>query len=813
MGEIMDMAMEFYGQLFLMVPTQQLVLGVLVVLLLFSYFAVPFLGWALLILGVAWGYGLSLPVFYGLAGFLALCVVKPLRAHLLTRWLFYIVKIANVFPKVSETERIALEAGKTWLDKDLFSGKPDVSKMLKEPYAKLAADEQAFLDGPVEELCAMVDDWEVSRKREFPEKVWSFIKKHRLFGMIVPKEYGGLDLSPLAHSAIVAKLSSRCSALGITVMVPNSLGPAELLVHYGTQEQKDYYLPRLARGEEIPCFALTEPRAGSDAGAMQAEGVVIRKRNGDLVLKLNFDKRWITLSGISTVVGLAFQLKDPQNYLGKGTSPGITCALIPRETKGLMIDTRHDPLGVPFYNCPIKGRNIEVPVSTIIGGPENAGRGWFMLMESLSVGRGISLPANATGGSKLVLRVASSFAKVRQQFGLSIGQFEGVEEPLARIGGLTYMLEASRRFMCGHLATGGKPGVVSAIMKYHYTESFRQIINDGMDIMGGSGISAGPRNLLVNPYMATPIGITVEGANILTRTMIVFGQGALRCHPYAYAEVKAANENNLPAFDQAFWGHVLHVISNLVRSISLSLTRGVLSFASFFTVVSPYKRRLVWASASFALLADICMGVYGGKLKFKEKITGRLADILSFMYFAVAVIRRFENDGRPKEDRAYVLWCLDYCFDQIQQAFDGIYANMDGFFKVVVGFWSRLNRIGVAPSDKLGHEVAVLMQQPSKQRDRMTEGMYIPSDPNEALGRWENAFRRMWEADPILRRVKVAMRKGILKKQSMATLVDDALSKSVIKKEEAELLKSLDDIRLDAIQVDAFTQKQYLGQS
>ena len=718
----------FHGSLyftFLSVPTYMIVLGVLFVYGCLAYFALPFFFWAAISLVLLWGIGLSITPFLWLLAILSICVIKPIRAQLITRVIFVIVKLAKIFPEVSDTERIALEAGDTWVDKDLFSGRPKISKLMKESYPKLAEDEQAFLDGPIEELCQMVDDWDVTKKREFPEKVWTFIKEKRLFGMIIPKKYGGLELSPLAHSEIVAKLSSRSSALGITIMVPNSLGPAELLIHYGTEEQKDSYLPSLAKGEEIPCFALTEPTAGSDAGSMRAEGVVFRKRSGELMIRLNFEKRWITLSGIATVVGLAFQLKDPHNYLGKGESPGITCALIPRKTKGLKIDTRHDPLGVPFYNCPIKGTDVEVSVSTIIGGPENAGKGWFMLMDCLSAGRGISLPANATGGAKLVTRVASSFAKVRQQFGLSIGQFEGVEEPLARIAASTYKMEAARIMMCGYLAKGGKPGVISAIMKYHFTEGFRDIINDGMDVMGGAAISSGPRNLLANPYMATPIGITVEGANILTRTMIVFGQGALRCHPYAYSEVQAANNNNVRAFDHAFWGHVLHVASNTVRSFVLSLTHGLFAFNSFFTVLSPYKRRLMWASASYAALADLCMGLYGGQLKFKEKMTGRLADILSHMYFATAVMRKFEADGKPKEDIPLLKACLDDSFYKMQLSFDGIFSNMEGVFKLIFGTWSRFHRLGQAPTDRNGTQCAQAILLPSKQRDRLTNGIFI----------------------------------------------------------------------------------------
>ncbi|MCB0277349.1 MAG: acyl-CoA dehydrogenase, partial [Calditrichaeota bacterium] len=701
------------------------------------------------------------------------------------------------------------EAGTIWVDGELFSGKPDFKRILKEGYPDLSDEEKAFMEGQVNELCAMTDDWEVFSNRELPEKVWDYIKKERFFGLIIPKKYGGLEFSASMNSAVVAKLASRCGPLTTTVMVPNSLGPAELLLHYGTEAQKDYYLPRLARGEDIPCFALTEPGAGSDAGAMSATGVVFKGDDGKLYLRLNWRKRYITLAAISTVLGLAFKLKDPDNLLGKGENPGITCALIPSHTAGVVLGKRHDPMGIPFWNCPTEGHDVVVPADAIIGGPEQAGNGWRMLMESLAVGRGISLPASGAGGTRYAARVAGAYARVRQQFGLSIGKFEGIEEPLARIGGWAYTLEASRRYTCGGLDSGAKPPVVTAIAKYNFTEILRKAINDTMDILGGAAISGGPRNLALHGYMAIPINITVEGANILTRTLMIFGQGAIRCHPYSYREIQALMSGDVKGFDAVFWKHIGHVVRNLFRAALLSLTRGRLAASPVSGPSAKYFRKLSWASASFAFLADVAMGSYGGNLKRMEKLTGRFADIFSWLYLASATLTRFESEGRRKEDIPFMEWSLQYALSQIQTAFEGLYENMGFPFRGPVAFWSRLNPLGKMPTDKLGHKIAQALQTPGDQRDRLTAGVYVPEDKEEALGRLEHAFKLVVEAEPVVKKVQGAIRKKQLPRERLDLLVPRAVELKIISEAEAKLLKDAEAARTDAIQVDEFTHDEY----
>ena len=746
----------------------------------------------------------------------ALFGVPAIRRNTLSKGVMKAIGAAGFLPTISETEKTAIEAGTVWVDGELFSGKPDLGRLLREPYPDLTGEERAFLDGPCEEVCRMTDDWEVWQRRDLPPEVWDFLKKERFFGMIIPKEYGGLGFSASANSAVVAKLSARSQALAITVMVPNSLGPAELLIHYGTEAQKERYLPRLATGDEVPCFALTEPNAGSDAGAISSRGEVFKGDDGELYLRLNWKKRYITLAAISTVLGLAFKLRDPEGWLGRGEDLGITCALVPSGADGVVLGKRHDPLGVPFYNCPTEGHDVVVKLDdAVIGGAAGAGRGWRMLMECLSAGRGISLPATSTGGAKAVYRVASAHAAVRKQFGLSIGKFEGIEEPLARIGGFTYIMEAARRYTCGGLDSGAKPAVVTAMMKYNTTEMGRQVIGDGMDILGGNAISRGPRNTLAHAYAGMPISITVEGANILTRTLMIFGQGAIRCHPYAFKEIEALEASDVRAFDQAFWSHLVHVGRNKVRALYLSISRGYLAQAPVSGPAAPYYRKLAWASASFAFLADVAMGALGGALKRKEKITGRFADIFSWMYLANATLARFERDGRPEEDEPFLNWSMAYAFWRIQQAFDGLYANLDvpGATSVLRGpmaLWSRLNPIGQPPSDKLGHRVAQAMQTPGPQRDRHTAGLFISSDPTDALGRLEHAFLLHHQTEGIERRIKGAVKDGRLPKARPAELVKQAVQAGLITDEEAQQVAEAEAARNDAVQVDAFTLEEYL---
>lgn len=791
----------------------------LLALLIVGYLSSPLFIWS--IVGAVIIFGFGAPEWLLIAYVLVMLVFNLpfVRARLISSAVVALFKKFEFVPKISETERTALEAGVVWIEKDLFSGKPDFQKIMSEPYPQLTSEEKAFLDGPVEKLCEMVNPWKVWKTREIPKEAWDYIKKEKFLGMIIPKEYGGLGFSALCHSEVIMKLSSRSLPTTISVMVPNSLGPAELLIHYGTDEQKKYLLPRLARGEEMPCFGLTEPLAGSDAGSITSSGVVFKGNDGKLYIKLNWNKRWITLASISTLIGLAFRLRDPEKLLGKGEDIGITCALIPSTTPGVVVGRRHDPLTIPFHNCPTQGKDVVIPLDMVVGGKSGCGLGWHMLMDCLSAGRGISLPAQSTGGSKLVTRVVSAHGVVRRQFGISIGRFEGIEEPMARIGASTYALEAMRRFTLGALDKGIKPPVITAMQKYYSTEMGRKVINDGMDIMGGAGISLGSRNLLAEIYVATPIGITVEGANILTRTLIVFGQGALRAHPFAYEEVSALEANDLGRFDRAFWGHVGHVVRNLCRSILLSLTRGYIATApSCHPQMKRYFRRLQWSSATFAIMADIAMGSLGGKLKLREKITGRFADILAHMYIASSVLRRFESEGRKSEDLPLVHYNLKFCMAEIQKGFDGLFDNMKlpglrWFLKGWIGAWSRINSIGSQASDGYSHLITSAMLEDSELRDRLTDGIHIPKSKEQQLGRLENAFRIVLKAEGAEKKIKKAIHDKVLPRKKMFELLDEARSKNVISDEELKLIRDADGVRYDAILVDDFDEQQYHGQS
>lgn len=797
----------------------------LLLIVVIGYQGMPLLIWTLALGMIMIGFAMPLPVIAGFLVIMLIFLLPPIRRILVSSQLMKF--LVPIMPKISKTERVALEAGVTWIEKDLFSGKPNFAKIMQEPYPKLTAEEKAFMDGPVEELCAMVDSWEVWKTRALEEKIWLHLKKHRFFGMIIPKEYGGLGFSALCHSEVVMKVASKSITTCITVMVPNSLGPGELLIHYGTDEQKKYYLPRLAAGDEIPCFGLTEPGAGSDAGSIISSGELFKGEDGKLYIKLNWNKRWITLAAISTLVGLAFRLRDPKNLLGKGEDLGITCALIPAKTPGVILGQRHDPLGIPFYNCPTQGKDVVVSVDAIVGGLSGVGIGWDMLMDCLSAGRGISLPAQATGGAKLVTRVTSAHSVIRQQFGVSIGKFEGVEEPLARIAGMTYGLEAMRKFTLGALDKGIKPPVITAMAKYYSTEIARQLINDGMDIMGGAGISMGPRNALAEMYIATPIGITVEGANILTRTLIIFGQGALRAHPYAFDEVNAIEKGDLAGFDRAFWGHIGHVTRNSFRAIVLSLTRGYVA-STPGGALAAYYRRLTWASASFSIMADVAMGTLAGDLKLREKITGRFADILAWMYIGTATLRRFEEEGRRPEDLALAKFVLKRCLSEIQKAFDGIFDNMYAVevrgggkkftygllklvFKDFFGAWSRVNSIGSQASDHLQHAVVNGLLKGGDLRARLTEGIYLPKDRHEPTGRLDYAMEVILKAEVAERKIRDAVKAKVLPKGKPAALIEEARAKNVITAEEVRLMKEAVEVRWDAIQVDDFSEKEFKG--
>lgn len=790
------------------------VLGSAALVLILGYFGAPFWLWALGVLGALYGFGAPCWLLAVTAIVALVFVWRPLRRVLVSSVVLKTFKALGLIPKISPTERTALEAGVVWMEAELFSGHPNFKKMLDQPYSHLSPEEQSFLDNETQELCHMIDDWKLWKTKELPTEVFDFIKKKGFLGLIIPKEYGGKGFSHSAHSAVIQKVSSKSIGAVIYIMVPNSLGPAELLNHYGTEEQKKKYLPKLAIGEDVPCFGLTEPTAGSDAGNIQAEGVLFKGQDGEIYIRLNWNKRWITLAAISTLIGLAFRLRDPENLLGKGEDLGITCALIPSHLKGVVIGKRHDPLGVPFHNCPTQGENVEIKAEeAIIGGLKNVGFGWQMLMESLGTGRGISLPGQASGGTKMVARVASAHATIRKQFGMSIGKFEGVEEPLSRIAGTTYFVEALRRYVLSALDQNISPPVVTAIAKYNATEVSRQTINDGMDVLGGAGISMGPRNTLAVTYIGTPIGITVEGANILTRTLMIFGQGALRAHPYAFKEVDAVEKGDLKAFDQAFWGHIGHIVRNLFRSVILSCTRARLATSPIGGPSRRYLQKLAWVSASFAIMADISMGLLGGKLKLKEKLTGRFADVLSWMFIAFAVIKRFEEEGRRPEDKPFLDYSMAVAFHRIQDAFDGIFGNMDvmglyWFFKGPLRWWSRLNFLGLAPTDRLTHKVSKSLLDNVELRERLTYGMYLSTDPEEALGRLEKAYQTIKQAESVEKKVRKAVKNKTLKKKSK-TLLEDALKANVINQSEFDLLKQAESLRYDAIQVDDFTQEEY----
>lgn len=795
-----------------------LLLFVPVAFLGLGWFAAPAHAWAVFGVLVAMGIHTGW-IWLTLVGLItAVLLTPPLRAGLISGPLMRMMTKLGFLPTVSTTEKEALEAGTTWADAEFFSGKPNFERLANEAYPGLTEAEQAFIDGPVETVCRMTDDWQVWQDRDLPKEVWEYLAKEGFFGLIIPTEYGGHGFSASANSAVVCKLSSRSGTLGITVMVPNSLGPAELLHHYGTQEQKDELLPRLADGREIPAFALTEPAAGSDAGSITASGEVFRGDDGELFLRFNWRKRYITLAAVSTLLGLAFKMRDPGNLLGKGEDLGITCALIPTSTPGVEKGERHDPLGVPFYNCPTEGHDVILPVSCVIGGQAGIGRGWIMLMECLAAGRGISLPASAVASCKASARLAGSYSAIRKQFGLSIGKFGGVQEPLARIGGFAYLTEAARRYTCGALDKGAKPAVITAIMKYNTTEMARQSINDAMDVLGGAAISRGPRNLLAHAYMATPISITVEGANILTRTLVVFGQGAIRCHPFAWAEVEAAEAGDSHAFDRAFFGHVGHVARNFCRTALLDLTGGRLGRTPVDGPCAPYYKRLDWASARFAILSDLSMAMIGGDLKRREEITGRFADIMSWMYLIQATLRRFEAEGRQSEDLPFLRWSADYGFARIQDAFDGLYANLKlpliGWALAgPVRLWSRIMIMGSAPSDRLGSQVAMALQAPGEQRERITGGLYIPTDPTEAVGRLERTLGLVTQADQVARKIKAAIKERLLPRQKPITLLEQAHGAGVITQEELELVIEAEAARVDTVEVDSFTLEEYLRTS
>ncbi|HYC36658.1 MAG TPA: acyl-CoA dehydrogenase [Usitatibacter sp.] len=752
--------------------------------------------------------GLVATLWAAVAVFALLSIWRSLRSAVVTRPIFGIYK--KILPQVSQTEQEALDAGSIWWDADLFSGRPDWKKMLAYPQARLTDEEKAFLAGPVEELCGMIDEWDtVHRRMDLAPEVWRFIRDKGFLGIIIPKSYGGLGFSAYAHSEIVTKISTRSGTAAVTVMVPNSLGPAELLIHYGTDEQKNHYLPRLAKGLEIPCFALTNPEAGSDAGAIPDFGVVCKgMHEGREVLgvRLTWEKRYITLGPVATILGLAFKLFDPDHLLGDKEEVGITLALIPTSHKGVNIGRRHIPLAAAFMNGPNSGKDVFIPMEWIIGGRDMVGKGWRMLVECLAAGRSISLPSMSMAAGKLGSRATGAYARVRSQFRTPIGKFEGVEEPLARIGGYTYQMDATRRMTMVALDSGEKPSVISAICKYHMTERMRAILNDAMDIHGGKGIMMGPNNYLGSGYCNIPIAITVEGANILTRSMIIFGQGAIRCHPFVLKEIEAAAANDLKAFDAALWGHMSFTVANAARALFMGLTGGKGVAVPGGPEVRRYLQMMTRFSSAFALLSDISMFVIGGSLKRKEKISARLGDVLSYLYMASATVKRFEDEGRQKEDLPLLHWSMYDAFFKLQVAMDGVIANFPSrfvaaFLRVLV-FPKGLTLD--APRDKVGSKVAQILITPGAARDRLTAGAYIPRREGDVIGKLELAMEAVVKAEPIEAKMRAAQKEGRLPQRTLAERRLAALNQKLIAQEEFDHLVHTDRLRREVIMVDDF---------
>ncbi len=744
--------------------------------------------------------------------------VPPLRRALISKPLLSAYR--RLLPPMSDTERVALEAGTVWWEGELFRGDPDWKMLHAYPDPVLTAEEQAFIDHEVEQLCRMSDDWRISHEhKDLPPEVWQYIKDKGFLGLIIPKKYGGREFSAWAHSQVVTKLSTRCSASAVTVMVPNSLGPAELLLHYGTDAQKDHYLPRLAKGLEIPCFALTSPQAGSDAASIPDCGVVCRGMHEGrevLGMRVTWDKRYITLGPVATLLGLAFRLYDPDHLLGDVEDLGITCALIPTSHEGVQIGRRHFPLNAVFQNGPNWGRDVFMPLDWIIGGPAMAGQGWRMLMECLAAGRSISLPASNTGMAKLAARTVGGYARVRSQFKTAIGRFEGIQEPLARIGGHLYMMDAARRMTAGAIDLGEKPSVVSAIVKYHITERARQVVNDGMDILGGKGICLGPSNFLGRAYQQIPIGITVEGANILTRSLIIFGQGAIRCHPYVLREMRAALADDTPdalvalaEFDDALFSHVGYTLSNAVRALVYGLTGS--HWVGVQVDVAPetrrYHQQLTRFSASFAFLADAAMLTMGGDLKRREKLSARLGDILSLMYLCSATLKRYESEGRQSADAPLMHWAVRNAMFDAQTAFEGVISNFPNRPMAVLLRWLifPLGRPYVVPSDRLGTEVARLLIEPSATRDRLTAGMYVPDDERDPVGVIEHALVATIAAEAIEARVRAAQKKGTFAERGPGQM-RAAFDAGLIDAGELALITRRDQLRDRVVKVDDFPQ-------
>lgn len=736
--------------------------------------------------------------------------ISAFRQNVISRPLMKVYR--GIMPEMSSTEKEAIEAGTTWWEADLFAGNPNWKKLHNYPVARLSADEQAFLDGPVEEVCRMVNQHQVSHQlADLPADVWQYLKDHGFFAMIIKKKYGGLEYSAYAQSRVLQKLAGLSSELASTVGVPNSLGPGELLQHYGTPEQQNHYLPRLAKGLEVPCFALTSPEAGSDAGSIPDFGIVCKGQwEGEEVLgmKLTWNKRYITLAPVATVLGLAFKLRDPEHLLGDKEELGITCALIPTDVEGVETGRRHFPLNCMFQNGPTRGNEVFVPLSFIIGGPKMAGQGWRMLVECLSVGRGITLPSNSAGGVKTAALATGAYARIRRQFKLPIGKLEGIEEPMARIGGNAYLMDAVTTLTTTGIDLGEKPSVISAIVKYHLTDRMQKCVIDAMDIHGGKGVCLGPNNYLGRGYQAAPIAITVEGANILTRSMIIYGQGAIRCHPYVLAEMESAFDTEsgqgLANFDAAIFGHIGFATSNFIRSFWLGLTSSRFSNAPYSDKTKRYYQQMNRFSANLALLSDLAMATLGGNLKRKERISARLGDLLSQLYLASATLKRYEDEGRQTDDLPLVQWAVEDALYKLQASLDDLLDNfpmgLGGALRVVMFPFGRpLKR----PSDALDHKVAKIMQTPCESRNRLGKGQFWTNSEHNAVGIQEQTLLDIIASEPLHDKVCKASGKR-LPFMWLDKVAAEGKALGVLSDAEVQLLERAEIGRMKSINVDDF---------
>ena len=776
----------------------------LLIILVFGFYSFPLYSYFALVgiySGIFFDVGTIFWSIFIILG--AIFVIPSFRIKIITSKLVSFINKNGLLPKISQTEEAALQAGTNWVEADFFNAKVDFKQINAQKIITLTQEEQDFLDNEVEQLCEMTTDWEIFQARDLRPDVWQFIKDKKFFGMIIPKEFGGLGFSATMHSRVIEKLVSRSQVLAITIMVPNSLGPAELILKHGTTKQKKRYLSDLAHGIQVPCFGLTEPNAGSDATSISSNGVLFKHEDGTIKIKLNFEKRYITLGNIATLIGLAFVLKDPDHLLGDVEDLGITFAVIDAKTKGVDNSKRHDPLGIPFINSPLYGKNVIIDLENIIGETQGIGKGWQMLVESLSIGRGISLPSVSLGGSKLALNVVASYCQLREQFGLSINHFEGVEEKIAKIAAFTYMLNASGNYTLDAIDDGVKPGVINSIMKYHATEKFRTVINDAMDVLGGSAIIRGENNLLAHAYFALPISITVEGANILTRNLMQFGQGLIKSHPYIYKQITALKNNNVENFDDAFFSHIGLVFNSFCKSLVYYFSRGQISCQKGH--FKRYKQKLTWVSAEFTLLTNVALGILGPSLKKRENISARFGDILSNCYLITATLREFENNPNPK-DELLVDYVCNYCFNEIQIAREEIITNI-GYLGYLLPL-AKINPFSIKAKDSLNEKIVKTLNNQDYLQN-MTSALFISKNKNDRLAKIQEAVKQNKESQNSFKILKEAIKNETIKKDSSENMINELLEKNLLSKEEIEKMLEAHALKQEVISVDSFEANEY----